>query len=419
MNKFVKDRKIGSDTILITPAINENTKINEKYVIKYIDDAIFIQNNELIQKLIRIKHIFATKIYSIVKVRNRFGIITDYVENANDLLNKIVKTENKHLDENTARKIFQQLIMVVRSYHQCGIGELDLKLENILIDQNKNIKTINLGFNHLIKKDNKLMYAVAGLPSYVAPEVINCDSKMNYNKMQVDVWCCGIILFAMLSGRLPFDEPNMKTLITNICKGQYVMSRKISEEAGSLISKMIVVDPNGRYTIDNIINDPWFKEGFDPKLLEVNTMTNNIQNQQSNPSEIPEIEITPQSPIVFSHGDPSMRAFYIHGKNENNSAEIVNTTINSILKNKKNSNIKQNQNQFKGYIHLEKNELFTFAIQIKQIVFDENQMCQVIIKKGIDRSGYLNTFLDEIVSKIDEDIEGVDLGYIDTFFAFS
>lgn len=104
-----------------------------------------------------------------------------------------------------ARKFFQQIISALEYTHVHKIAHRDLKPENLLLDENQNIKLIDFGLANSMK-DSYALKTACGSPNYAAPELIS--GKM-YSGVEVDVWSCGVILYAMVCGSLPFDDDSM------------------------------------------------------------------------------------------------------------------------------------------------------------------------------------------------------------------
>ena len=199
----------------------------------------------------------------------------EYAEGG-ELFNYVL--ERKYLSENESRIIFQQIIDAVYYLHQIGVCHRDLKLENILFSsKNKDkIKIIDFGLSNLyltgVASDNPALAFGAdfletpcGSPSYTPPEMIlGCK----YDGLLSDIWSCGIILFSMLCGFLPFDEPNEEKLYSKIIKGEFFFPSQIniSDEAKCLVQKILVVNPRLRASIKDIRRDPWFLNDYKPIL---------------------------------------------------------------------------------------------------------------------------------------------------------
>lgn len=120
-----------------------------------------------------------------------------------ELFDLIARRER--LDEQEARKLFQQIISSIEFSHLDKIAHRDLKPENLLLDENLNIRLIDFGLSNVMR-DSVPLKTACGSPNYAAPEVI---SGMIYGGSEVDVWSCGIILYAMVCGSLPFDDDAM------------------------------------------------------------------------------------------------------------------------------------------------------------------------------------------------------------------
>lgn len=158
------------------------------------------------------------------------------------------------MQEDKARRFFQQIICAVEYCHRHKIVHRDLKPENLLLDDNLNVKIADFGLSNIMT-DGNFLKTSCGSPNYAAPEVIN--GKL-YAGPEVDVWSCGVILYVLLVGRLPFDDEHIPSLFAKIAKGHYVVPSYMSRGASSLIKKMLAVNPVHRATIEEIRQDPWF-----------------------------------------------------------------------------------------------------------------------------------------------------------------
>jgi len=167
------------------------------------------------------------------------------------------------LHEPQARKFFQQIVCAVEYCHRHKIVHRDLKPENLLLDDNFNVKIADFGLSNIMT-DGNFLKTSCGSPNYAAPEVI---SGKLYAGPEVDVWSCGVILYVLLVGRLPFDDEYIPTLFKKIAAGNYHMPNYLSQGATSLIRKMLSVNPVHRITIAEIRQDPWFTKDL-PLYLE-------------------------------------------------------------------------------------------------------------------------------------------------------
>jgi 5'-AMP-activated protein kinase catalytic alpha subunit len=149
------------------------------------------------------------------------------------------------LPESEARKYFQQIISAIEYCHDHGVSHRDIKPENILVDNEKNIKVGDFGLSNYMK-DGEFFKTSCGSPNYAAPEVI---SGLTYCGPEVDIWSCGVVLYALLSGYLPFDESNISALFSKIKSANYTIPTQFSEDSKDLIQRMLNPDPIGRITI--------------------------------------------------------------------------------------------------------------------------------------------------------------------------
>lgn len=161
---------------------------------------------------------------------------------------------NGRLPEDKARKFFQQIVCAVEYCHRHKIVHRDLKPENLLLDDNFNVKIADFGLSNIMT-DGNFLKTSCGSPNYAAPEVI---SGKLYAGPEVDVWSCGVILYVLLCGKLPFDDEYIPTLFKKIAAGNYRTPDYLSAGAVSLIKRMLQVNPVHRITVADIRQDPWF-----------------------------------------------------------------------------------------------------------------------------------------------------------------
>lgn len=188
------------------------------------------------------------------------GIVLEYASGG-ELFDHIL--ENRYLKEPLASRLFAQLISGVHYLHSKGIVHRDLKLENLLLDKNKNVVITDFGFaNSFRKGGNQLMSTSCGSPCYAAPELVVSD-KM-YDGRKVDVWSCGVILFAMLAGYLPFDDDPDNPDCENITKlYQYITTSPLKfpeympPVPRDLVRQILVANPERRVSLNAIRSHPW------------------------------------------------------------------------------------------------------------------------------------------------------------------
>jgi 5'-AMP-activated protein kinase catalytic alpha subunit len=154
-----------------------------------------------------------------------------------------------------AASFMQQILSGVEYIHKNGIVHRDLKPENLLLDQQKNIKIVDFGLSNQYKPGEKLKTA-CGSPCYAAPEMI---AGKRYDCVNVDIWSCGIIMYAMLCGFLPFEDTNTNRLYKKIMAGDFEMPKILSLESKEMLKCILAVNPEIRYSIDKIRQTKWYK----------------------------------------------------------------------------------------------------------------------------------------------------------------
>ncbi|KAG2221061.1 hypothetical protein INT45_009719 [Circinella minor] len=180
-------------------------------------------------------------------------LVLEYVEGG-ELFEYLVSKGK--LSENEARHHFQQMILGLDYCHHYLICHRDLKPENLLLDNNNNIKIADFGMASL-QPTGSLLETSCGSPHYASPEIV---AGMPYNGDASDIWSCGVILYALLTGHLPFDDDNIRQLLKKVKSGKYSMPDNISRNAQDLIRRILVVDPAKRLNMEQIMAHPWFRE---------------------------------------------------------------------------------------------------------------------------------------------------------------
>ncbi|TAQ90921.1 hypothetical protein B7494_g811 [Chlorociboria aeruginascens] len=213
-----------------------------------------------IEYLQLLRHPHIIKLYTVIKTPQEIIMVLEYA--GGELFDYIVN--NGKMREDEARRFFQQIICAVEYCHRHKIVHRDLKPENLLLDENLNVKIADFGLSNIMT-DGNFLKTSCGSPNYAAPEVIN--GKL-YAGPEVDVWSCGVILYVLLVGRLPFDDEHIPSLFAKIAKGTYVVPNYMSSGAASLIKKMLAVNPVHRSTIEEIRADPWFNVNL-PAYLQL------------------------------------------------------------------------------------------------------------------------------------------------------
>ena len=190
------------------------------------------------------------KIFETYETKKHICIVMEYIC-AGDLLSYIKKRSK--LQEPVAKFIFKQIILALKFIHENKIVHRDIKLDNILIDLDNNIKICDFGVSKIVNKGD-VMLEQCGTPAYIAPEIL---LNKGYEGFGVDVWSAGVVLYAMLSGTVPFKGSNIKELHNLIISGHYPIIKDISNNAAHLIKNILEIDPKKRITTENILCHPW------------------------------------------------------------------------------------------------------------------------------------------------------------------
>ncbi|KAG8908908.1 hypothetical protein FRB99_000011 [Tulasnella sp. 403] len=229
-----------------------------------VDNAVrFSKIEREIEVLRHLRHPNIVRLYDVIETDKYIGIIIEYASGG-ELFDHILA--HRYLREKDAAKLFAQLISGVSYLHAKKIVHRDLKLENLLLDRNRNVIITDFGFaNKFEHKADDLMQTSCGSPCYAAPELVISEGL--YVGSAVDIWSCGVILYAMLAGYLPFDDDpanpdgdNINLLYKYIINTQLTFPEYVSTEARDLLSMMLVPDPAKRCDLDGIKRHPWLRQ---------------------------------------------------------------------------------------------------------------------------------------------------------------
>lgn len=170
--------------------------------------------------------------------------------------------------EPEARYFFKQITEAVKYLHDNNIIHRDLKLGNLFLNDNMDIKIGDFGL--ATRYDGERKMTLCGTPNYIAPEVL-CKTGHSF---EVDAWSMGCILYTLLVGKPPFETSNLKETYNRIKKNIYQIPRsKVSPTATSLIQKLLNSDPLKRPSMADVLVDPFFESGYMPLGLPISCLT--------------------------------------------------------------------------------------------------------------------------------------------------
>ncbi|PGH08650.1 CAMK/CAMKL/GIN4 protein kinase [Helicocarpus griseus UAMH5409] len=210
-----------------------------------------IEREVVIMKLI--EHPNIINLYDVWENRGELYLVLEYVEGG-ELFDYV--SESGALPEIEAVRLFRQIIAALSYCHRFNICHRDLKPENILLDTNCNIKLADFGMAALQPAGHWLNTS-CGSPHYASPEIIYGH---RYQGDKADIWSCGIILFALLTGYLPFDGGDLPNTLRLVKKGDYVFPPWLSPDAMDLIQRILQKQPEVRISIEQMWEHPLLKK---------------------------------------------------------------------------------------------------------------------------------------------------------------
>ncbi|KAH0616967.1 hypothetical protein JD844_028488 [Phrynosoma platyrhinos] len=278
---------------------------------KIKDEQDMVHIRREIEIMSSLSHPHIITIYEVFENKDKIVIIMEYASKG-ELYDYI--SERRRLNERETRHFFRQIVSAVHYCHKNGVVHRDLKLENILLDDNCNIKRCgnadmknlssaslelytppaNLGFHEhctllsiiqlgfldqrpiekgpvsqLVQTEkDKFLQTFCGSPLYASPEIVN---GRPYRGPEVDSWALGVLLYTLVYGTMPFDGFDHKNLIRQISSGEYREPTQPSDARG-LIRWMLMVNPERRATIEDIANHWWVNWGYKSSVCDCDTL---------------------------------------------------------------------------------------------------------------------------------------------------
>ncbi|XP_077913716.1 serine/threonine-protein kinase BRSK2 isoform X2 [Halichoerus grypus] len=219
-----------------------------------LSESVLMKVEREIAILKLIEHPHVLKLHDVYENKKYLYLVLEHVSGG-ELFDYLVK--KGRLTPKEARKFFRQIISALDFCHSHSICHRDLKPENLLLDEKNNIRIADFGMASLQVGDS-LLETSCGSPHYACPEVIRGEK---YDGRKADVWSCGVILFALLVGALPFDDDNLRQLLEKVKRGVFHMPHFIPPDCQSLLRGMIEVDAARRLTLEHIQKHIWYIGG--------------------------------------------------------------------------------------------------------------------------------------------------------------
>ena len=196
-----------------------------------------------------LRHRNIIQLVDVLETQEHMYIVMELAEGG-DLLDYINK--KRFLSDDDAKALFHDLVDGLLECHRLNFVHRDLKCENMLLSKNFRLKITDFGFARRFSETQKLQ-TYCGSYAYAAPEIIIGEP---YFGPTADIWSSGVILYAMVCGKLPFKDKDTKTLLSDVANKLYFPSR-ISEQCRDLIKGILRFNPKDRLTLENIKAHPW------------------------------------------------------------------------------------------------------------------------------------------------------------------
>uniref|UniRef100_A0A4W6CR93 BR serine/threonine kinase 2 n=1 Tax=Lates calcarifer TaxID=8187 RepID=A0A4W6CR93_LATCA len=219
-----------------------------------LSESVLMKVEREIAILKLIEHPHVLKLHDVYENKKYLYLVLEHVSGG-ELFDYLVK--KGRLTPKEARKFFRQIISALDFCHSHSICHRDLKPENLLLDEKNNIRIADFGMASLQVGDS-LLETSCGSPHYACPEVIRGEK---YDGRKADAWSCGVILFALLVGALPFDDDNLRNLLEKVKLGVFHMPHFIPPDCQNLLRGMIEVDASKRLTLEQIQKHTWYLAG--------------------------------------------------------------------------------------------------------------------------------------------------------------
>ncbi|KAM3240245.1 hypothetical protein ACQJBY_053752 [Aegilops geniculata] len=257
MNRYEIGRLLGQGDLAkvyytqdLTSGQGVAIKMIDKDKVSSVELMVRIKREITLMNLLR--HPNVLKLVEVTASKSKLYFVLEYPKDGDLYTTNVIG----RLSEDAARKYFHQLIGAVEYCHSQGVYHRNLNLENILLDENGNLKISDFGLSVLPgSREDGLFHYPCGTPAYVAPEVL---SWRGYDGAKVDIWSCGVILFALVAGYLPFQGTDRTDLFNKISLGKYECPSWISVKLKDILRKILDLDPSTRASVSSIKASAWY-----------------------------------------------------------------------------------------------------------------------------------------------------------------
>ncbi|XP_044484109.1 CBL-interacting serine/threonine-protein kinase 4-like [Mangifera indica] len=271
--KVHQARSIVDDSVVAIKIISKNANLDPNMEARIVREVAAMRCLQQHPNVLKIHEVMATK--------TKIYLVMEYASGG-ELFNKVLRCGR--LTESAARRYFQQLVSALHFCHQNGISHRDVKPQNLLLDQNGNLKVSDFGLSALPEQlKNGLLHTACGTPAYAAPEVM---SRRGYDGAKADAWSCGVILYVLLAGYLPFDYSNLLTMYKKIHRKDYQFPSWISRQARSVIYQLLDPNPKSRMSLEALMNLSWFKKSMQLRGEQERSLFESVLDNKDSKSDI-------------------------------------------------------------------------------------------------------------------------------------
>ncbi|OMJ94135.1 hypothetical protein SteCoe_2773 [Stentor coeruleus] len=257
IDDYILGSQIGQGAYAIVRGAIKKSN-NTKFAIKSYEKSKLLDphRKRSVQREIEIlgmlRHQNIVKLFEVIDTGRQLHLVLEHVGGCS-LHGYLKKRPTRRLEEPEARRIFKQVLLGIEYCHHKNVTHRDIKLENLLLDDNNNVKIIDFGFSTCFSHEKKVKM-FCGTPSYMSPEIV---ARVEYNGPPADIWALGVLLFVLLCGCYPFKAQSDRELYKKIQYGQFTIPQHMTQGARSLISRIMRIDPNKRPSVNDILKDNW------------------------------------------------------------------------------------------------------------------------------------------------------------------
>ncbi|KAM3272155.1 hypothetical protein ACQJBY_042391 [Aegilops geniculata] len=205
----------------------------------------------------RLRHPGVLRLHEVLATRSRIYLVMELAPRG-DLQSMLAALPNRRFSEKAARRVFVQLTAALAHCHARGVTHRDVKPQNVLLDSAGNLKVSDFGLSALpdTLRDDGRLHTACGTPAYAAPEVLR---HISYDGAKADAWSCGVMLFVLLAGRLPFDDANIPDMCRKAHRREYEVPPWVSPPARRLVHRLLDPNPATRVSVEALAaTHPWF-----------------------------------------------------------------------------------------------------------------------------------------------------------------